>query len=79
MHRPDCDIEYARIGHNLGSAIELTEFGLALRRSVLLQQGRSEGDAMAEVMRDLRRAKEVHGSSRDLPSSDSLQSHLSFQ
>jgi hypothetical protein len=35
----------------------LTELGLALRRSVL-QQERSTGDAMTQVMRDIRRAKE---------------------
>jgi hypothetical protein len=47
-----------RIADNLRRTIELTELGLALRKSVLLQQGCSDGDAMAKVMRDIRRAKE---------------------
>ncbi|WHZ28571.1 MAG: hypothetical protein OJF51_003369 [Nitrospira sp.] len=38
-------------------AIELTELGLALRRSVL-QQDEPQGDAMVQVMREIRRAKE---------------------
>ena len=57
MQRPDDDIENARIADNLRRAIELTELGLALRQSVL-QQDDSDGDALAEVMRDIRRAKE---------------------
>ena len=56
MQRPD-DIENARIAENLRRAIELTELGLALRQSVL-QQDDCDGDALAEVMRDIRRAKE---------------------
>jgi hypothetical protein len=47
----------ARIAANLRRAIELTELGLALRRSVL-QQNEPQGDAMAAVMREIRRAKE---------------------
>ena len=43
---------------NLRRAIELTELALALRQAVL-QQGTSDGNAMAEVMRDIRRAKEL--------------------
>jgi hypothetical protein len=43
---------------NLRRAIELTELGLALRESVL-RQGSSDGDVMAEVMREIRRAKEL--------------------
>ncbi|MDH4082067.1 MAG: hypothetical protein OEY12_03350 [Nitrospira sp.] len=42
---------------NLRRAIELTELGLSLRRSVL-QQDEPQGDAMAKVMREIRRAKE---------------------
>jgi hypothetical protein len=57
MQRPD-DIENARIADNLRCAIELTELALALRQSVL-QQGDSREDAMAEVMREIRRAKEL--------------------
>ncbi len=48
-----------RIADNLRRTIELTELGLALRQSVLLQQGGSDGDAMAQVMREVRRAKEL--------------------
>lgn len=47
----------ARIAANLRRAIELTELGLALRRSVLQQDG-SQGNAMVTVMREIRRAKE---------------------
>ena len=49
--------EDARIAANLRRAIELTELGLALRRSVL-QQDEPQGDAMVQVMREIRRAKE---------------------
>ena len=55
MQRPDDDIENARIADNLRRTIELAELGLALRQSVLLQQGCSDGDA---IMRNIRRAKE---------------------
>jgi hypothetical protein len=41
----------------LRRAMELTELGLALRRSVL-QQDNPQGDAMAQVMREIRLAKE---------------------
>ena len=58
MQRPHDDIENARIADNLRRTIELTELGLALRQSVLLQQGYSDRDAMTQVMRDIRRAKE---------------------
>ncbi len=54
-HFPQPDDE--RIAANLRRAIELTEFGLALRRSVL-QQDEPHGDAMVKVMREIRRAKE---------------------
>lgn len=47
-----------RITDNLRCAIELTELGLALRQAVLLQQGCSDAEAMAQVMRDIRRGKE---------------------
>ena len=47
----------ARVAANLRRAIELTELGLALRRSVI-QQNEPQGDAMVEVMREIRRAKE---------------------
>ncbi len=46
-----------KIAANLRRAIELTELGLALRRSVL-QQDEPQGDAMVQVMREIRRAKE---------------------
>ena len=49
--------EDERMAANLRRAIELTELGLALRRSVL-QQDESQGDAMVKVMREIRRAKE---------------------
>ena len=47
----------AEIAANLRRAIELTELGLALRRSVL-QQDEPQDDAMIQVMREIRRAKE---------------------
>ena len=49
--------EDERMAANLRRAIELTELGLALRRSVL-QQDNPQGDAMVKVMREIRRAKE---------------------
>ncbi len=45
------------VAANLRRAIELTELGLALRRSVVQQQN-PQGDAMVQVMREIRRAKE---------------------
>jgi hypothetical protein len=57
MRRPVDQIDAPRIADNLRRTIELTELGLALRRSVL-QQGTSTGDAMRQVMREIRRAKE---------------------
>lgn len=47
----------AKIAANLRRAIELTELGLRLRSSVL-QQNKPQGDAMVEVMHEIRRAKE---------------------
>jgi hypothetical protein len=47
----------AKISANFRRAIELTELGLALRRAVL-QQDEPQGDAMVQVMREIRRAKE---------------------
>ena len=47
----------AKIAANLRRAIELTELGLDLRRSVI-QQHEPHGDAMVTVMREIRRAKE---------------------
>ncbi len=47
----------AKIAANLRRAIELTELGLALRCSVVQQQN-PQGDAMVQVMREIRRAKE---------------------
>ncbi|MFZ1802454.1 MAG: hypothetical protein WAU05_00900 [Nitrospira sp.] len=47
----------AEIAANLRQAMELTELGLALRRSVV-QQDEPQGDAMVQVMREIRRAKE---------------------
>jgi sugar phosphate isomerase/epimerase len=58
MQRPDDNLENARMADNLRRAIELTELALALRQSVL-RQSDSDSDAMAEVMRDIRRAKEL--------------------
>lgn len=57
MQRYPLENDDARITANLRQTIELTELGLALRRSVL-QQERSTGDAMTQVMRDIRHAKE---------------------
>ncbi len=57
MRRPDDNVEEARIADNLRRTIELTELGLALRRSVV-EQGNLVGDAMTQVMREIRRAKE---------------------
>ena len=57
MRRPDDNVEEARIADNLRRTIELTELGLALRRSVV-QQGNLVGDAMIQVMREILRAKE---------------------
>jgi hypothetical protein len=57
MQRHHDSIDNARIADNLRRTIELTELGLALRQSVL-QQGDSVGDAMTQVMREIRRAKE---------------------
>jgi hypothetical protein len=57
MRRSDNNVEEARIADNLRRTIELTELGLALRRSVI-EQGSLVGDAMTQVMREIRRAKE---------------------
>ena len=57
MRRQQDDIDDLRIAANLRRTIELTELGLALRRSVL-QQREPNGDAMTKVMREIRRAKE---------------------
>lgn len=57
MQRQSVHSDDARIVANLRRTIELTELGLALRQSVL-QQERSTGDAMAQVMHEIRRAKE---------------------
>ncbi|ULA64635.1 MAG: hypothetical protein LZF86_160035 [Nitrospira sp.] len=50
-------IDDAQIADNFRRTIELTELGLALRRSVL-QRDESEDEALANVMREIRRAKE---------------------
>lgn len=57
MQRHSDQSEDEKIAANLRQAIELTELGLALRRSVL-QQDEPRGDAMVTVMREIRRAKE---------------------
>ena len=57
MRRSDDNSENARIADNLRRTIELTELGLALRQSVV-QQDALVDDAMAQVMREIRRAKE---------------------
>ncbi len=57
MQRYSGQLDEARIAATLRRAIELTELGLALRRSVL-QQDEPQGDAMVQLMREIRRAKE---------------------
>ncbi|MDH4081692.1 MAG: hypothetical protein OEU68_17985 [Nitrospira sp.] len=57
MRRHSGHPDDAKIAANLRRAIELTELGLALRRSVI-QQHEPQGDAMVQVMREIRRAKE---------------------
>lgn len=57
MQRLPVRSDDARVAANFRRTIELTELGLALRRAVL-QQEQSPGDAMAQVMYDIRRAKE---------------------
>jgi hypothetical protein len=57
MERHSTQPDDANVANNLRRAIELTELGLALRRSVL-QQDEPQGDAMVTVMREIRRAKE---------------------
>ena len=57
MQRQCGQADDAKIAANLRRAIELTELGLALRRSVVQQQD-PQGDAMVQVMREIRRAKE---------------------
>ncbi len=57
MQRHPTQPDDAKVAANLRRAIELTELGLALRRSVV-QQDESQGDAMVQVMREIRRAKE---------------------
>jgi hypothetical protein len=57
MQRHQDSIDDARIADNLRRTIELTELGLVLRQSVL-QQGEPNGDAIRNVMREIRRAKE---------------------
>ena len=56
-------LNQARVIANLRRAIELTELGLALRRSVL-QQNEPQGDAMVQVMR----AQKCKHGGRILPS-----------
>ena len=57
MQRHPTQPDDAKVAANLRRAIELTELGLTLRRSVL-QQDEPQGDAMVKVMREIRRAKE---------------------
>lgn len=48
-----------RIAENLRRTIELTEFGLALRRAVIEQQHvLGKGEGIAQVMHEIRLAKE---------------------
>jgi hypothetical protein len=75
MQRLDDGIENARIADNLRRGIELTELALALLQSILLQ-GNSREDSMAEVMPDIRWAKELAW--RQAPSSGTLEAHLKF-
>ena len=57
MRQQSHGIDDAKIADNLRRTIELTELGLALRRAVL-QHDEPQSDAMANVMREIRRAKE---------------------
>jgi hypothetical protein len=57
MSRQSSQPDDAKIAANLRRAIELTELGLALCRSVIQQQ-ESQGNATAQVMPEIRRAKE---------------------
>ena len=57
MRGPKDNAEDARLADNLRRAIELTQLGLDLRRSVIQQQ-EPHGDAMVQVMRQIRREKE---------------------
>ncbi len=57
MRQQSRGIDDAKIADNLRRTIELTELGLALRRAVL-QHDEPQSDAMANVMREIRRAKE---------------------
>ncbi|MDF0676271.1 MAG: hypothetical protein P0120_18325 [Nitrospira sp.] len=57
MQRYSSQPDDERIAANFRQAIELTELGLALRRSVL-QQDEPQDDDMVKVMREIRRAKE---------------------
>jgi hypothetical protein len=57
MPRQSSQPDDAKIAANLRRAIELTELGLALRRSVIQQQ-EPQGDAMVQVMREICRTKE---------------------
>lgn len=49
--------DQARIAENLRRTVELTELGLALRQAVL-QQRNLQGEAMSQVMHEIRLAKE---------------------
>jgi hypothetical protein len=53
MAHPD----QVRLAENLRRTVELTELGLALRQAVL-QQRNPEGEAMTQVMHEIRLAKE---------------------
>ena len=57
MRQQSNDIDDARVADNLRRTIELTELGLAFRQS-MVQQGSLVGDAMTQVMREIRRTKE---------------------
>jgi len=57
MRGPKDNAVDARLADNLRRAIELTQLGLDLRRSVIQQQ-EPHGDAMVQVMRQIRREKE---------------------
>jgi hypothetical protein len=57
MQRHPTQPDDAKVADNLRRDIELTELGLALRRSVVLQHD-PQGDATVTVMREIRRAKE---------------------
>ena len=58
MRRSDDNAEEARIANNFRRTIELTELALALRASAVRQDD-PNCDPMVQVMREIRRAKDL--------------------